>query len=216
MRKLIEMELMLAGWRETHNGGFIVQLLVQPDDAEFFKGATAAKGKIAGQLYQTYWMPFTDDAEAKAVSAEKPTVLVPPPIEPTFPSDKDKLISPSNASAAVTSAPEKAADTAAPAAEKKKPHFPDGLCGLAVRWCADEHFLAWLPEAFPAEWLPDFVPDEEAAKQFILNLCAIDSRKELNKDYMAAEIFKTQILEPYSQVRQEDGVDEDFSDGKPF
>ncbi len=221
MKKLIEMELMLAGWRETHHGGFIVQLLVKPEDDAFFRQHTALKGKVAGQLYQTYWMPFDDDAEAKPGAHTKPTVLVSPPIEPTFPSDKDAIATPEH-TALWEEANAKAAAVAADLAghamgePKKKAKFPGGLCGLAVRWGSDEHFLAWLPSEFPDEWLPDFVPDEAAAKAFVCTLCGITSRKELNTDELAAGVFVSKIKEPYQLQREEDGVDEDFDDGNPF
>jgi len=43
-------EVMLLGWRETHNGGAQVNLLLSdPDELAAFKRMTVSKGKVAGQ-----------------------------------------------------------------------------------------------------------------------------------------------------------------------
>ncbi len=220
MKKLIEMELMLAGWRETHNGGFIVQLLVQPGDDLFFRAHTAAKGKVAGQLYYTYWMPVTDDAEAKPVSAEKPTVLV-----SITQKDTNAIVGgavvlpPITETAPVFAATKK---DAAIIAEARKPHFPDGLTGLSVRWCADMHFQMWLQDNFPLEWAAaeglatDFgnhaATDEAQSKGVILQMCGITSRKELNTNPAAAGHFDELIRLPYQAARKADDID----DSDPF
>jgi hypothetical protein len=62
-----EIELMLAGWRETHNGGFTVTFIVSPEDAEHLKSDTAAKGKMAGQIYMAVFVRVDEAPAPKQV-----------------------------------------------------------------------------------------------------------------------------------------------------
>ncbi len=168
-----KMELMLAGWRESHNSGFVVSFLVPPEDEEYFRGATARKGKIAGQRYMAVLVQLRDDDTPDPESV-KATVLVKP-------------------------------ETAA------KPHFPGGLCGLAVRWCKDEHFQMWLAACLDAEGESEAVPEtltSQWARGVVLAQCGIATRKELDTNASAAEAFRRDILTPYAASRKEDGLDE--------
>lgn len=61
------------------------------------------------------------------------------------------------------------------------------LCTLAVRLCRDERFHAWAK-----------VNSEEAAKQFILRVCGIGSRRDLDTDKVAASLFHSSIRRPYN------------------
>lgn len=65
---------------------------------------------------------------------------------------------------------------------------PGPLCVLACRWCFMRKFWVWIG-----------VESHEAAKQEILRMCLIDSRKELDTDARAAAWFKSQIREPFMQ-----------------
>ena len=56
-----QVELMLLGWNESHNGGFKVTFQVSPEDEDYFKSATVRKGKVAGQRYAGYLIELGAD-----------------------------------------------------------------------------------------------------------------------------------------------------------
>lgn len=93
-----------------------------------------------------------------------------------------------------------------------KHHFPGGLCGLAVRWCADEHFHGWLEDTYPTQWAGALTQaeknEEMAAKYVIVDMCQIRSRKDLDTSPSADLTFRKYFLGPYSEVRKEHGCDE--------
>ncbi len=99
--------------------------------------------------------------------------------------------------------------------------FPKGLCGLAVQWCGDDHFCAWLSLTNPSEWAEAVAEcgkkarDDELAKYVICSICEVDSRKLLDTEPDAGDVFRHRILDPYSAQRKADGVD-GVGDGKPF
>ena len=164
-------ELMLAGWRKTNTSGMVVSFFVPPEDEEFFENATARKGKLAGQRYQTAFVELGDDEAPKKEA-----------VEPLTPAEKKG---------------------------KKKPAFPNGLCGLAVKWCQDPHFHKWA-EGYDDHWLDRGSNDEERAKAFVCSTCDIASRKELDENEGAAQTFKNLILTPYADGRRHDGIDDDL------
>ena len=67
---------------------------------------------------------------------------------------------------------------------------PGPLCQLAVQWCKDPQFQIWAD-----------VRDEEAAKQFILAECEIESRKEI--DTKAAARFEAYFRKPFMMFQKE-------------
>jgi len=90
-----------------------------------------------------------------------------------------------------------------------KGHFPDGLCGLAVRWCADPHFQDWLLVNFPDETARarrQTIGDEAVAKLMVCMLCMVNSRKEIDTDDTARETFNSVIRLPYAAHRKESGL----------
>jgi hypothetical protein len=186
--------LWLAGWRETNNGGFKVTFDVSPDDTDFFRGEKAANGKIAGQRYGCVIVRLNDD---ETPVPEKPKA---------------------NDTKYATSIPKTPTGLAAVAETIKGDddntkhgghHFPGGLCGLAIRWCDDKHFQNWLAENHRE--LPPVDKDrtpEEFAKDGVLFLCGIASRKELDAIKEAGQLFRSLILKPYTKKRKEDGVDQ--------
>ena len=183
------MELWLAGWRETHNGGFKVTFDVPPEDAAFFRADTGRDGKMAGQRYAVVLVKLGADEKPVPLPKEPATKLVStdviPPRHPLAQDDDGKKGSPGVA----------------------KPHFPGGLCGLAVRWCDDDHFQLWL-----SSWYTNTSPEEltaEWAKDAICFTCGIKSRKELDTNPEAAKVFRDSIRDPYVKVRREDGVDDE-------
>lgn len=168
-----EIELMLLGWRETHNAGFTVTFAVAPEDGEFFKAKTVAKGKIAGQIFVAALAEVGGVPDKSPVTG--PTVLVPESFD----------------------------------GAKLKPRFPDGLCGLAVRWCDDAHFQEWLQVFHAEEWeIHVNLPPSDRAKAVVCATCRIDSRKQLDTAIGADRIFRTEFLEPYAAAREADGIDE--------
>ena len=192
------LELMLAGWSLTHNGGCKVTFwLSDEDDLKYFEAATVRKGKVAGQRYQTVFVQLNDDDTPDQESLPRE-----PKVELKFP---DRPVGPTR-DAVFDSAKEVAKE---PKYGKNKRHIPDGLCGLAIRWCDDDHFNLWLEESFPAAWATTVhVVENERAKSVVCNLCGISSRKELDTNSEAKEEFKALIMVPYVARRKEDGVDE--------
>lgn len=59
---VINIEVMLLGWSESHNGGAkIVLQLADPDDLDRFRAMTVAKGKVAGQRLGAAFVEIGDD-----------------------------------------------------------------------------------------------------------------------------------------------------------
>lgn len=89
------------------------------------------------------------------------------------------------------------------------PRFPTGLCGLAVQWCEDDHFCAWLSTERKDEWdeFPENAADDQRAKGIICSACGITSRKELDTNPGAGDRFRYEFLDPYKEQRATDGMD---------
>lgn len=65
-------ELMLAGWKDTHNGGATVTFwLPDPAELDVFRGMTAKKGNVAGQRFMAVLVEVQDDE--KTAAAPSPT-----------------------------------------------------------------------------------------------------------------------------------------------
>ena len=72
------------------------------------------------------------------------------------------------------------------------------LCLLAVKLCREPDFQAWLQHEFPHladEWEP--CPPEQWAKNVILDVCEISSRRDLDESVMAAQAFHDIIRKPF-------------------
>lgn len=80
---------------------------------------------------------------------------------------------------------------------------PGPLCQLAVLWCAEEEFGRWCFEHFPDHW-PGIseLGMEGASKAVILSVCGVESRRDLDVDAHAAQLFHALIREPYQQHLQ--------------
>jgi hypothetical protein len=58
-----KVELMLAGWSVTHNGGAKLTFWCNEEDLEHFKHATVKKGNTAGQRYMAALVEIGDDEQ---------------------------------------------------------------------------------------------------------------------------------------------------------
>jgi len=66
------------------------------------------------------------------------------------------------------------------------------LCSLAVRWCKDEKFQAWLEKEFDAP-----IKSEQDASEFIRTYCGVSSRADLDTNPDAKATFED-VREAYS------------------
>ncbi|KRC36251.1 hypothetical protein [Acidovorax sp. Root219] len=82
-----------------------------------------------------------------------------------------------------------------PPGESKAPREKLGdLCFRAVHWCRDAGFQAWL--AMRSGCAPEQMT-EDRARQFILTTCRVGSRKDLDTDPLARQLFNDRIRAPY-------------------
>jgi hypothetical protein len=202
-----QIEFMLAGWDESHCGGKKVTFWVADDDEfSYFKNATVRKGKVAGQRYAAVLVQLTDD--------EQPD---PESVKP-LPAKGAGIVAPKSRKASTTtatSAPaEPATEAATPGPEthespkrKGHGHFPLGLCGLAVKWCDDEHFQEWCAFTFTDQWAECADSPAKAAAYVVKRVCEVSSRKELDTDPTAGGNFRSRIVVPYVACRKADGLD---------
>jgi hypothetical protein len=168
-----EIELQLLGWGESHNSGCKVTFAVHPEDLEYFKNKTERKGKIAGQIFMAVLVEV-DEVPQKPDPIAGPTVLV----------------------------PEDFNGMAHKVGQTHKGHFPDGLCGLAVRWSLDADFISWCHDTLSAD-----VTDSDGAAALIKRLCGVESRKQLDTAPGADMFFRKHFLEPYAASRRERGIE---------
>lgn len=68
------------------------------------------------------------------------------------------------------------------------------LCWRAVQWCKDPEFISWMASLAA---LPSMT--EELARNHILLLCGVESRKELDTNPEAARLFNQLIRAPYQK-----------------
>lgn len=67
------------------------------------------------------------------------------------------------------------------------------LCQWAVMRCKDERFLEWLEIVFPPKEY-----DQHSARDLILNVCEISSRKELDTNPRASDLFDERFRIPFA------------------
>lgn len=184
-------ELWLLGWSQSHNGGCKVTFQITEETLELFRNATVKAGKHAGQRYAALLVQLDEN--------DKPV-----PKEPA--KKADAPATKSRQTPAITATSEQKESAKEPA--KHHPHFPAGLCGLAVKWCDDEHFQEWCAFTYPELWSQQGeVRHEVAAAGVVKAVCGVASRKVLDEDHAAGEKFKLLIKEPYVECRQADGID---------
>lgn len=80
-----------------------------------------------------------------------------------------------------------------PAQEKPKP-APLGPCALlAVRWCKEKWFFEWCAEMWP----PAHPMKEADCRTLILDMCGVESRRDLDTDDEARETFHNTFRQPF-------------------
>ena len=72
----------------------------------------------------------------------------------------------------------------------KEPIGP--LCKLACQWCKDPEFLSF-----------QGLTDERTARNFILVRCGVESRRELDTDKRAGQLFHNLIRQPFMRWKAE-------------
>ncbi|MCE2724699.1 MAG: hypothetical protein LW865_15700 [Betaproteobacteria bacterium] len=72
---------------------------------------------------------------------------------------------------------------------------PGPLCMLAVNWCKDEKFQRWICR--PSQFNPIPEVSAGAARQKIITVCGVESRRELDTNDRAAMRFQELIRLPY-------------------
>lgn len=75
---------------------------------------------------------------------------------------------------------------------------PGELCVMACTFCADPKFWEWADKISE-----EVIEGENGAKQFVLNMCGVLSRKELDAQPTAAERFHRTIRTPYLAWRKQ-------------
>lgn len=75
------------------------------------------------------------------------------------------------------------------------------LCVMACCFCRDRQFWAWIRELDGTGF--DF--DERDAKSFILIVCGVKSRNELDTNPEAAKLFHDQVRTPFLAWKEVQG-----------
>lgn len=80
----------------------------------------------------------------------------------------------------------------APVSQPQEPkEKPGQLCVMAVNFCKDQAFQNFIDECY------DDCNSEKDAKDFILRVCGIESRRELDTDTRAGSVFMSSIRNPF-------------------
>ncbi len=192
MRQGIEAELLL--WKATYDGDTGGRLIfeVSKEEVEPFFGLRTKKG---GQRFAAVLVLIDDDESAQA-----PT----PPVQPEI------ILDPKLVKVAIKELKDEAG---APRLVKPRPPATEaqreamnGLCGLAIKWCDDEHFQEWCAFTFPREWgVSKEKKHEKIAADVIYHVCNVASRKHLDETPRAADEFREKIVAPYKLAREADG-----------
>lgn len=80
-----------------------------------------------------------------------------------------------------------------------KPREPLGdLCWRAVQWCKEPEFLAWI-NSVTHNGVFWHVQTHEDAREFVCEMCDVQSRKDLDTNHEAARKFNQLIRGPYQK-----------------
>lgn len=172
----ISIELMLLRWSESSTGGASVTFaLADGADLDRFRALTTAKGGKAGQRFMAALALLGDDEQP--VEAPSPRAAATAPATQPAGGGGNQLGDP-----------------------------PGGaLARLAGQWCREARFQRWAREVhgrtMAAQWgaqeAASFSP-AEFARQTILLLCDVDSRRELDHDEAAEDSFHERVRRPFA------------------
>lgn len=167
-------EMQLAGWSKTHKGGSKVVFWLPDDDAlSAFEVMTVRKGNQAGQRFACVLVEIGDDEKPVQLAADIDAWLED--------KDKDKIVF--------------AMEGLLPKPEKP-PIGP--LCKLAVQWCKEPEFWKWATKIESANY-GEPINGECFAKEWLITVCQIRSRRELDAFEHKANLFHRRIRVPYMQ-----------------
>lgn len=187
-------EMQLLGWSESHNHGAKLTLaLPDPDDLAPFRTMTVRKGKQAGQILAVLVVEMADGEEPSGALLRA-------------------LEAANQKTSTETGEIGRVGDDRWPEVvwQPETERLKGGpLARLAGRFCGDNSFVEWVrpiyDRAMGGEGLGwgDVSPDEVGGKEVyarhaILVLCKVDSRRMLDHDPVAAELFHRLIRKPYS------------------
>jgi hypothetical protein len=84
-----------------------------------------------------------------------------------------------------------------PTSEAEPPKEPIGdCCRRAVQWCKEPQFWAWANSVTHAG-IFFYVNNKDDARAFVLELCKVESRRELDTNNEANKAWHRLIREPY-------------------
>lgn len=75
-----------------------------------------------------------------------------------------------------------------------------GMALQAVLWCKEPQFWDFINCEYATD---DNIQSEMAASEWIKSVCEVESRKEINTNQMANQLFMEDIFFPYTQWKQD-------------
>lgn len=166
MKNIYNGELWFAGWKSDHKGKRQVIFELPDDEAlECFKGMTARKGNMAGQILMAALVEIGENEES----------IIKEPI-------KSKTIEESNGCDHENYSSRGKSPKTGPVPEKLK---GGPLSKLAGMWCHDPNFSKFVQSIF----YECGIGADPSIDSFIKLECGIKSKIELDHDSIAAEKF---------------------------
>ena len=117
-------------------------------------------------------------------------------IEPRYAQEAYALFGSRGSSVAIAALTQQATTALAQAEAVQNAPALTGLALLAVQWCKEPKFWEWLNTKCGDVTA---LTNENDVKLYILAICGIDSRKELNTSKLAERRFNRFIREPYME-----------------
>lgn len=79
------------------------------------------------------------------------------------------------------------------------------LCIMACCFCKESEFQKWVATQLAAQSMlcPTNISKEDCAKAYILHVCDVTSRNDLDRNPAAAELFHERIRRPYLAWKEE-------------
>jgi hypothetical protein len=199
MKTVLHSTVMLLRWGESNaSGPTVTFLLNDPDDLEFFRGATTKRHGHAGQMYALALVEYDPDNEG---DGEPPAAPETSAARDLVDSAQAGYVTDDGAHVIIPTVDKDGSVTSVEIRDHKH-HYPNGLTGLAVLWAKLPDHWQWLESEFG---IP--VADEATAKDLVCSITGVESRTEFGTNPEAAATFVREIKEPYSASRRERGLD---------